>query len=231
MTAVLEPIRMRRRRDPCATRAKILEAACSLLSRDGPDGITLSAVIKFAGVSRSSAYRHFKSREHLVEATTNAVSKRIFIEVFGDHATMNERSTGEVDLVEVTERLACFAMSNPDLCRSWFLQVLSMRHPETDPFWRRYSGSIARFTQTDLAQPGVDAEVWSIILLAGNLLWPVWANAYVQNEDQRRALARRFARELLRLSMYGTLNASKFPRIASRLAGETVARGTLRAAG
>jgi hypothetical protein len=103
-----------------------------------------------------------------------------------------------------------------------------MRNPEPDPFWREYFGSLTQFVQTDLAKPGVDAEVWSIILLAGNLLWPVWAHAHTQNENQRKALATRFARELLRLSMYGVINASKFPTLAKQIGDDLRDRPTLR---
>ena len=226
-----EPTRKRRPRDPVATRAVILEAACSLLSRDGPDGVTLSAVALLAGVNRGTAYQHFETRENLVEATVQMVSDRIFREVFGDPEAIGERAVEHVDIIEVTERLAYFAMENPQLCRSWFLQVLSMPDPAADPFWREYAGSIARFARTELAEPGVDAEAWSIISLAGNFLWPVWAHSHSQDGAERHALAKRFAHEMLRLSMYGTINAAKFPRIAAQLADEAPARPALRAAG
>ena len=39
----------RRPRDPEATREAILEAACTLLSKRGPDGISLSEVAQLAG--------------------------------------------------------------------------------------------------------------------------------------------------------------------------------------
>jgi AcrR family transcriptional regulator len=229
--AMTENVKKRRPRDPVATRAVILEAACTLLSRDGPDGVTLSAVALLAGVNRGTAYQHFETREKLVEATVQMVSDRIFREVFGDPETIGERQVEQVDMVEVTERLAYFAMENPELCRSWFLQVLSLPDPTSDPFWREYSGSIGRFARTDLAEPGIDAEAWSIISLAGNFLWPVWAHSHSQGADERRALAKRFAHEMLRLSMYGTINTAKFPKIAAQLADEAPARPALRAAG
>lgn len=222
--------RKRRPRDPVATRADILAAAATLLSREGPEGVTLSAVTKLAGVNRGTAYQHFETREKLVEATVQMVSDRIFREVFGDPETIGERQVEKVDMVEVTERLAYFAMENPDLCRSWFLQVLSMPDPTADPFWREYAGSIGRFVETDLAEPGIDVEAWSVISLAGNFLWPVWAHSHAQGQDERRALAKRFTREMLRLSMYGTLNAAKCPQIAAQLADENPERPRLRAA-
>jgi AcrR family transcriptional regulator len=209
--------RKKRQRDPEATREDILEAARALLAKDGPEGISLSAVAKLAGVNRGTAYQHFETRENLVSATLHSVSNLMFRTVFGDPETIGERQVEEVDMVDVTERMAGFAMENPALCRIWLLQVLSAPDPASDPFWREYAGSIARFGQTDLAQPNIDSEVWSIISLAGTFLWPVWAQAHSQTDEERKALAHRFAQEMLRLSMYGTLDADKLPHVAAQL--------------
>jgi AcrR family transcriptional regulator len=216
----MSPTRTRRPRDPVATRAALIEAAAALLAKDGPDGVSLSEAAKRAGANRGTAYQHFETREKLVAAATAHVSEQIFRAIFGDPETVGERNVAEVDFVEVTERLAFFAMENPELCRSWFLQVLAMPDPAQDPFWREYAGSIGRFAETDLSEPNIDVEVWSIICLAGNFLWPVWAHAHSRDEIDRKAQAHRFAREMLRLSMHGTLNARKFPHIAARLAAE-----------
>lgn len=209
--------RKRRSRDPVATRAAILEAACSLLAKDGPEGISLSEVAILAGVNRGTAYQHFETREKLIDATLEHVSEQMFRAVFGDPETIGERQVENVDMVDVTERLAFFAMDNPELSRVWLLQILSMPDPSHDPFWREYAGSIGRFARTDLAQPNIDVEVWSIISLAGYFLWPVWARAHSQSEEERKAQAHRFSQEMLRLSMYGTLNAVKLPDVAAQL--------------
>ncbi len=208
----------RRARDPEATRADILDAALTLLSRDGLEGVSLSAVAVLAGVNRGTAYQHFETRENLIAATLAMVSDRMFREVFGDPETVGERDVERVDMGETTDRLADFGMRNPDLCRIWLLQILSMPDPSKDPFWSEYSGSIGRFAKTDLAEPGIDVDVFSVLTLAGNFLWPVWARAHSQTDTERRALASRFAREMLRLSVYGTLNEEKVPDVVARLA-------------
>jgi hypothetical protein len=59
--------------------------------------------------------------------------------------------------------------------------------------------------------------VLSVLNLAGIFLWPVWARAHAENDAGRTALAQRFARETLRLSMYGSLRAEAYPGIAERL--------------
>ena len=61
----------RRVRDPAATRETILEAAANLLAKDGPEGVSLSAVAHLAAVNRGTAYQHFETREKLIEARSS----------------------------------------------------------------------------------------------------------------------------------------------------------------
>ncbi|CAN7563841.1 TetR/AcrR family transcriptional regulator [Phenylobacterium sp. LjRoot219] len=209
--------RKRRPRDPEATREAILEAARTRLAADGPEGLSLSEVAHLAGVNRGTAYQHFETREKLIKATAEWVSDKLFRAVFGDPETIGERRVEQVDIAEMTDRLANFAMDNPELCRVWLLQVLSSEDPWSDPFWKEYAGSQTRFAKTDLAQPGVDTEVLSVIMLAGAFLWSAWGRTHAASEDERRRQARRFAQECLRISMYGSLRAERFPEIAERL--------------
>jgi AcrR family transcriptional regulator len=207
----------RRVRDPAATRAAILEAASNLLAKDGPEAVSLSAVAHLAGVNRGTAYQHFETREKLVQATIDWVSDRLFRAVFGDPETIGERVVEEVDIADLTDRLSAFAMENPDLCRVWLQQVLASPDPAGDPFWREYCGSLQRFAATDLAEPDVDAEVVAVVNLAGVFFWPIWARAHGEDEKTRGWLARRFADEMLRLSIHGTMKAQAFPEIVKRL--------------
>lgn len=209
--------RQRRARDPVETREAILRAARTLLAKDGPEAISLSEVAHLAGVNRGTAYQHFKTREKLIEATAAWVSDKMFRAVFGDPATIGERRVEQVDTADLTDRLASFAMENPELCRIWLLQVLSSPAPEEDPFWREYEGSLSRFTATTMAEDGVDAEVMSVLTLAGAFLWPVWARSHAKSEEERRTLSRRFSQEMLRLSMYGSMRREHFPEIVDRL--------------
>ncbi len=209
--------RKRRPRDPEGTREAILEAARTRLAIDGPEGLSLSEVAHLAGVNRGTAYQHFETREKLIKATAEWVSDKLFRAVFGDPETIGERRVEQVDIADLTERLAIFAMNNPELCRVWLMQVLSSPDPASDAFWKEYEGSLARFAATDLAQDNLDTEVLSVLMLAGVFLWPMWAKAHASSEKERRALARRFAQECLRLSMYGTLHSERFPQIAERL--------------
>lgn len=207
----------RRPRDPEATREAILDAALTRLSEDGPEGLSLSEVARLAGVNRGTAYQHFETREDLIKATAERVSKRLFEAIFGETGMTDDQPAGAGFIIEQSERLAKFGMENPELCRVWLFEVLSSADPSSDPFWKQYEGAFARFTGTEAAQENVDYQVMSVVMLAATILWPVWARAHAQNEDDRRQLANRFAREILRLSLYGTLKPQFFPEIVDRL--------------
>lgn len=207
----------RRVRDPAATRETILEAASNLLAKDGPEGVSLSAVAHLAAVNRGTAYQHFETRERLIAATVQWVSDKLFRAVFGDPETLGERRVEEVDPAAMTERLCDFAMENPDLCRVWLQQVLASPDPQEDPFWREYAGSFARFAKTPLAEPGIDVEVLSVVNLAGVFFWPILARAHAVTPQQRLELSRRFSDELLRLSLFGTMRSQSFPQIVARV--------------
>jgi AcrR family transcriptional regulator len=49
-------------------RAQILDAAEKVLADKGPSGFTLIAVCRAAGLSHTSIYKHFESRDHIVAA-------------------------------------------------------------------------------------------------------------------------------------------------------------------
>ncbi|TAK99835.1 MAG: TetR/AcrR family transcriptional regulator [Rhodospirillaceae bacterium] len=210
--------RERRPRDPEGTREAILEAAGARLAKDGPEGLSLSEVAHLAGVNRGTAYQHFETREKLIKATTEWISDKMFRAVFGDPATIGERRIDQVDPADLTDRLADFAMENPEQCQAWLVQVLSSPNPLSDPFWKEYEGSIEKFVRTpDLAQENIDCEVMSVIMLSGTFLWPIWARAHAKTGKDRRHLARRFTQECLRLSMYGSLRPESYPEVDKRL--------------
>lgn len=208
----------RRARDPVATREAILEAAMTLLAKDGPEAVSLSAVAHLAGVNRGTAYQHFETREKLVEAAITWVSDKMFRAVFGDPETLGERRVEHIDVAELTDRLCGFAMENPEICRVWLQQVLAAPDPSQDPFWREYCGSLGRFASTKLAQPGIDPEVMAVVNLAGVFFWPIFARGHSADEAERNELTRRFSHEILRLSLYGSMRADAYPEVVARVA-------------
>jgi AcrR family transcriptional regulator len=207
----------RRRRDPDSTRAAILEAAGVLLAKNGPEGLSVSQVAQLAKINRGTAYQHFQTREQLLEATTDWVSERLSKAVFGT-LEPSGGDPGMMDAEEVAEHLAEFAMANPELCRAWLFEMLNSSRPSSDPFWAQYKDRLSQFAQSDYAQPGIDVEVHSILVLAGAFLWPVWARAHTRTAAERSKMAKRYSSEALRLSMYGTMRPEKFPELADKVA-------------
>jgi AcrR family transcriptional regulator len=209
--------RVRRARNPDGTREAILEAARQVLAQDGKEGLSVSQVARRAGVNRGTAYQHFQTREQLIEATAEWVSDKLFHAVYGNLAQVVGQTADSADIKRVTEHLADFAMENPELGRAWLFELLSSRRPASDRFWREYELSFEEMAKTDYAQPGIDTEVVSVLTLAGMFLWPVWARAHTRNAKERQQMAKRFSREVLRLSMHGTLRPEKFPELDMRV--------------
>ena len=70
---------------------------------------------------------------------------------------------------------------------------------------------------SDLSEGGIDAEVLSVMMLAGYFLWPVWVRSRAKSKKDRDALARRMRREVLRLSLHGTLRVDAVPQLLKLL--------------
>jgi AcrR family transcriptional regulator len=209
--------RARKKRDPERTREAILEAAREVLAQDGKEGLSVVAVAQRAGVNRGTAYQHFQTREQLLEATAAWVSDKLYRAVFGDPESARDQPVEKIDLETVNEQLAAFAMENPALSRIWLFEVLSSKRPANDPFWRQYASNFELFAKTGMAQPGIDVEVVSVILLAGTFLWPVWARAHARSTKQRKEMLERFTREVLRLTLHGTLRPERYPDLDARV--------------
>jgi len=208
----------RRRRNPDRTRIAILEAAGSLLARDGPEGLSVSQVAQIAGVNRGTAYQHFQTREQLLAATTAWVSERLCREVFGDLSPNAGMEPDQMmDPEQVAEHLAGFAMENPELGRVWLFEVLSSRRPGSDPFWNLYKTQFEKFAQSEYAVPGIDTEVHAVLVLAAVFLWPVWARAHTRTAKERMQMAKRFSNEVLRVSLHGTMRPEKFAALDAKL--------------
>jgi AcrR family transcriptional regulator len=63
--------------DPARTRAAILQAATDLLYQRGLDGVGVAELCAHLGVSKETLYRHFGSKEGLIEAVLQARSDRV----------------------------------------------------------------------------------------------------------------------------------------------------------
>lgn len=63
--------------DPERTRAAILEAATAVLYERGLDGVGVAELCALIGVSKETLYRHFGTKDGLVEAMLRARSERV----------------------------------------------------------------------------------------------------------------------------------------------------------
>ena len=83
--------------------------------------------------------------------------------------------------------------------------------------WTDYRGHFERFAQSDMAQPGIDAEVHSVMMLISTFLWPVFGRAHARTAKERQQMAKRYSHEMLRLSLYGTMRPEKFPELDAKM--------------
>ena len=212
--------RPRRKRDPEGTREAILEAAGMVLAQDGKEGVSVAQVAQRAGVNRGTAYQHFQTREQLIEATAAWVSDKLYRAAFGDPTVPHEEPPVDSSGIEqLTTHLAQFAMENPEMARVWLFELLSSKRPASDPFWQQYFSNFDQFAQTESAQPGIDTEVASVLMLAGAFLWPVWARAHSRTAKERQVMGKRLSREMLRMSLHGTLRPDRYVELDERVKG------------
>lgn len=63
--------------DPARTRAAIINAASPILYERGLDGVGVAELCTIIGVSKETLYRHFGSKEGLIEAVLDARSEHV----------------------------------------------------------------------------------------------------------------------------------------------------------
>lgn len=205
----------RRRRNPQETREKILAAARTVLASDGPDGLSLSKVAHLAGVNRGTAYQHFETREELIKATVAWVSEHLSQAVFGRGSDSQGENAKPIH--DYISGMADFAVENPELGRIWLYEILSCDDPSEDVFFKHFVESTHAFADSEVSEDGIDAEALSVMILAGYFLWPVWICARSHSPKERKAMSLKMRREFLRMSLYGTLRADKFPQLQALL--------------
>ena len=208
----------RRRRNPEATRQEILAAARTVLASDGPDGLSLSKVAQLAGVNRGTAYQHFETREDLIKATISGVSEHLSDAVFGQRDNDDSLLDPELQpLYEIISGMVDFAVENPELGRIWLFEILSSDNPGNDRFFKQFAQATQVMASGEFSEKGIDAEVLSVMMLAGYFLWPVWVKGRACSKKERQLMAQRMRREVLRLLLHGTLNAEAFPHLQKLL--------------
>lgn len=203
--------------DPEATRREILQAALELLSRDGPEALSVAAVARRAGVNRGTAYQHFPTREDLTHATVKWVGERMYDEFYGDHEEAGEEGEVYLPAPDVAqERLTRFAIENPELSQAWLFDIMTTEGEVDDRFWREYVKRLQQFVDQGYGRPGMDVEVFAFVSMVSSLLWPIWVRAHSRGKNSRKAMQSRFYNEMMRLFLFGSLVPEQHQELAAR---------------
>jgi AcrR family transcriptional regulator len=197
------------RSDAQNNRTALLKAARALVSERGAEALTVAAVARRAGLNRSTAYQHFKDREQIVAAVSEAFGAEVR-QVFSEPRELGEQIDFFVD----------YFSTNPDVARIWVFRMLTGGESHNAPGWTDYLSAMERLARSSRSQDGIDAEMLGIIGTTSALVWSLLMRQRSDDPDEQRADTSRFARELKRLFMYGALRPEHWPELAAELEGE-----------
>ncbi len=193
------------RRDAEESRLKLLAAARRLMAEQGPDAICVSDVAREAGVNRTTAYQHFKSRDALVAAVlddaANAASG-----IFAVDMPLEARVDYMVD----------YFVQHPEFARLWMYQFLS-RLPHSHQACReRFIRVMDVFARSPGAADRIDAEMFGDIVAAAILVWSLRVSGNDVDVIGGQVATKRFMREMKRLLLHGAVK-SKSSNVTSTL--------------
>lgn len=197
-----------RRRDFQDNRRRILAAARDVVAERGPEALTVSDVAHRAGINRTTAYQHFRTRDALVEAVVADLANEVT-------AMLVER----LPIGERIDRIAHFFLDHPEVPRLVLHQMLS-QNPIPQRAWDRYVGEIRRLVASDRGQDGIDSEMLGYILMSAGLLWPLRARMGFDTDEAARRATDRLTREVKRLLLHGVLRPEKWPELEAELRSE-----------
>jgi AcrR family transcriptional regulator len=195
-----------RRRDPEGTYQAILDAAEALMAERGAEGLTVSEVAHRAGVNRTTAYQHFRTREQVIEAVTARLSEEV-----------SRILESDLSLGERIDHMVKLHLDRPELARLWLFQMLSDAPLPQDASWERFLRGMNALAASERTQDGIDAEMLSCILLGATLVWSVLARRGPEGADGARDATERFTREVKRLLAFGVLRPEAWPELVSQV--------------
>jgi AcrR family transcriptional regulator len=98
--------------DTMTRKEKLLESALTLFAEKGYDGTGVDQIAELAGITGPSLYRHFKSKEEILNALIDAAEER-YNEYFGAAITIDSIPTSKKDFIKKTMDRIKFAMTDP----------------------------------------------------------------------------------------------------------------------
>ncbi len=192
------------RSDAKASYSSLVAAARELFAERGPDGLTIVEVAKRAGLNRSTAYQHFRSREELSQAVAEEFASEL--------GEMLKEPRG---LAEQIDFFVHYFEEHPDIARLWMFHLLA---EESRPRrgWGGYLESLEQIAKSPRSLPGIDAEMLGVIGLTSSLVWSVMARQRAGSEKAATEETNRFADELKRLFLAGTRKPEFLERVEER---------------
>jgi AcrR family transcriptional regulator len=198
--------RRARRSDFQRTRERIVEAARREIGQRGPESLTISAVAHAAGINRSTAYQHFRTRDELVRAVSDELIEEL-----------RAYLASQRPLVEHLDAIAGYFLEHPELARlalHWLLSEGPIPHEGMDLFRQE-----TRKTAEESGSPAdADPEMLGHLLVSVAVLWPLSVRIEFEDAEAQRAATARLARELKRLLLYGVLRPEQWPRLVEDVA-------------
>ena len=194
-----------RRSDFQRTRERIVAAARRQMAERGPESLTVSAVAHAAGIHRTTAYQHFRTRDDLVRF----VMQELIAEV--------GRLLAEPrPLPERIDFLAGYFLEHPEVARL-ALHLLLSETPLPAEGWKQAVDEARRLAEGEGGQEGVDPEMLVHVLMAVGILWPLHARIEYENPRAARQATARMTRELKRLLLYGVLRPAAWPELVASI--------------
>ncbi|MCP4039293.1 MAG: TetR/AcrR family transcriptional regulator [bacterium] len=191
------------RSDAQLSRSALLTAARELVAERGPEALTVVAVAERAGLNRSTAYQHFRSREELLEAVTDQFTEEV------RQLFLQPRDFGSR-----VEFFVEYFRDHPDIARTWMFQLLA-GHGGVERGWEDYVSYLEQLAQGPSSQDDIDAEMLGVIGMTSALVWSLMARQRTKTDEQAREETQRFARELKRLFLYGALRPESWPELVT----------------
>jgi AcrR family transcriptional regulator len=194
----------RRRSDFDRNRQRLLAAARRLVAEHGPEALTVSEVAHQAGLNRTTAYQHFRTRDALVAAV---------LEAMGDELqTSLEEPRSASQMIEGMSRVF---LEQRELARL-SLHLLLSGDPLPQRSWERFVSHLRKVASGSRAQEGVDAEMLGHILVGTWLVWSLRVRAEYDEAEVGPA-TERLTRELKRLLLYGLFRRDRMPELVASL--------------
>jgi AcrR family transcriptional regulator len=193
-----------RRSDFERNRQRLLSAARQLVAEHGPDALTVSEVAHRAGLNRTTAYQHFRTRDELVSAVLDAMSDELQSGLAEPHSAP-----------ELIDRMGRALTDQREIARL-ALHLLMSGDPLPRRGWGRFVAHLGTVTRGSRTQDGVDAEMLAHILVGTWLVWSLRAHAEYDEAEVPAATAR-LTRELKRLFLYGLFRPERMPDLVDSL--------------